>query len=73
MEGSVVQLPSPPPDPPRNPELEARIIRLRKEQERREYDKMVYNVAQSPDQSLKEESISSESIGFKTLLHNNFF
>ena len=60
MKGSSVELPTPPPDPPRNPELEARIQRLRKEQERKEYDKMVHNVAQDPE-PIKQDSIAAES------------
>lgn len=47
MKGCTVVLPSVPPPPPRNPVLEARIIRLRKEQEKRQYEKMVRNVAQT--------------------------
>ena len=58
LRGSDVQLPKPAPDPPRNPELQARIERLRKEQEQREYDKMVHNVSRAKE--FKDESIAAE-------------
>lgn len=58
-DGSSVILPAPPPDPPRNQELEARVQKLRKEQEQRQYDKMVQNVSRAPD--AKEESFAAES------------
>ena len=57
--GCQVVMPSPPPDPPRNPELEARIVRLRKEQEQRQYNKMIQNVSRTPEG--KEESFAAES------------
>jgi hypothetical protein len=59
IKGCHVVLPSPPPDPPRNPELEARIVRLRKEQEQRQYNKMIQNVSRTPEG--KEESFAAES------------
>lgn len=59
IKGSDVELPSPPPDPPRNPVLEARIQRLRKEQERKQYEKMVQNVSQNPE-PVQQDSISAE-------------
>ena len=59
IKGSSIILPSPPPDPPRNKELEARVERLRKEQEQRQYNKMVHNVSRKPE--MKEETFASES------------
>lgn len=64
MRGSEALLPTPPPDPPRSPELEARIARLRKEQEQREYSKMVQDVAQKSESTTKEESVAAESTIF---------
>ena len=58
--GCKIVLPSPPPDPPRSKELEARIERLRKEQEQRQYNKMVQNVSRIPEDN-KEESFAAES------------
>lgn len=57
--GCIIILPSPPPDPPRNKELEARVLRLRKEQEQRQYNKMIQNVSRTPEG--KEESIAADS------------
>lgn len=59
IKGCDVVIPSPPPDPPRNKELEARIVRLRKEQEQRVYNKMIQNVSRTPEG--KEESFAAES------------
>ena len=59
MKGCTVVLPSVPLPPPRNPVLEARIIRLRKEQEKRQYEKMVRNVAQTSGPV--EETFAAES------------
>lgn len=64
MKGSEVQLPKLAPDPPRNPELQARIERLRKEQEQREYEKMVHNVSHVKE--FKENSIAAECKIHKT-------
>ncbi|XP_046456511.1 uncharacterized protein LOC124203741 [Daphnia pulex] len=58
IKGCDVVIPSPPPDPPRNKELEARIVRLRKEQEQRVYNKMIQNVSRTPEG--KEESFAAE-------------
>lgn len=63
VKGSNVIIPTPPPDPPRNKELEARVQRLRKEQEQKQYDKMVQNVS-SPTPDHKDESFAAESIYF---------
>ena len=59
VKGCSVVLPSLPPPPPRNPQLEARIIRLRKEQEKQQYEKMVRNVAHTSGPA--EETFASES------------
>ena len=59
VKGCTVVLPSLPPPPPRNPQLEARIIRLRKEQEKKQYEKMVRNVAHTSGPV--EETFASES------------
>lgn len=58
VKGCDIVLPSPPSDPPRNKELEARIVRLRKEQEQRQYNKMIQNVSRTPEG--KEESFAAE-------------
>ena len=49
--------------PPRNPELEARVQKLRREQENREYQRMTKNVGGLPQQndSNTDESISKQS------------
>lgn len=44
---SRLELPTPPAPAPRDPELERRVQRLRKEQEQRQYQRMVANVAAS--------------------------
>lgn len=44
MEGCIIELPTLPLPPPRSPELENRLARLRKEQEQKQYEKMVKNV-----------------------------
>lgn len=49
--------------PPRNPELEARVQRLRKEQEDREYRKMVGNIDSSNMNPWKRKQEEEESIG----------
>lgn len=59
MKGSNIILPTPLPDPPRSKELEARIVRLRKEQEQRQYNKMIQNVSRRSEG--KEESFAAES------------
>lgn len=69
--GCEVILPSPPPDPPRNKELEARVQKLRKQQEQVQYNKMIQNVSRTPEG--KEESFAAESenyIFFSTLFFN---
>ena len=58
MEKCVVLLPEPV-IPPRNPELEARIQRLKAEQAERDYKKMTYNIAGK--QSYTEEPLSNQS------------
>lgn len=60
MEGCHVLLPSPPGPGPRNPELQERIERLRKQLERKQYDQMVMNVTRTGPQ-LDEETFASES------------
>lgn len=59
VKGCDIVLPTPPSDPPRNKELEARIVRLRKAQEQRQYNKMIQNVSRTPEG--KEESFAAES------------
>lgn len=58
VKGCDIVLPTPPSDPPRNKELEARIVRLRKAQEQRQYNKMIQNVFRTPEG--KEESFAAE-------------
>jgi len=59
VKGCVIELPSPSPPPARSPELENRLKRLRKEQEQRQYDKMVKNVAYA-SQAHSDESFAAE-------------
>ena len=59
IEGSAVELPTLPPPPPRSKELEARIERLKKEQEWRQYEQMVMNV--SSKKTYKDDSFAAES------------
>jgi len=59
VKGCVLELPSPSPPPARSPELENRLKRLRKEQEQRQYDKMVKNVAYT-SQANSDESFAAE-------------
>ena len=67
VKGCVIELPSLSPPPARSPELENRLKRLRKEQEQRQYDKMVKNVAYT-SQANSDESFAAES-KFSNLLH----
>ena len=58
MEKCVVLLPEPV-IPPRNPELEARVQKLKAEQAEREYKKMTYNI--SSKQRYTEEPLANQS------------
>jgi hypothetical protein len=75
MKGCAIILPSPQPDPPRNKELEARIVRLRKQQEQLLYNNMIQNVSRTPEG--KEESFAAESMSnfaiFLKLFHFSIY
>ncbi|XP_065568340.1 transmembrane protein 199-like [Artemia franciscana] len=53
-----ILLPTLPAPPPRNPQLEARCLRLRKEQEQKEYDAMVNRIA--PPKERKPDNLAAE-------------